>query len=676
MTMSLEEIDVRLDELCGWIERAGQALLTFYSDEQGGFRRSTLSENETSATSTTRSLFAAAEFRRFCVEEKLKLDRIDEVLIGTINRWLVPVPEHLEEIRARSDNERNHFTDAHLLMAIALAPALAALTDNRSLARVVRHVQKAGADLAIRLTQHVRKFGGAKIHDDDPETHDFITLHAIRGIDALRRSSGRAIPDVAGLLASRVESDVLRQLGYHSADVYANFDPAQLLFSAALLPRVGVSNWAQLTRRAIDVVGDSQTDDGAWPVSRVIAYEKKGLLHVASYELGLTLTFILARDLELEAALAEPLLTAIERTFRLVQGEFIASVPRTKYRGWANDRTRWPGLVESWATAIVVSFLMRYRDLLIRYRQRIILTRYRGRPIVGQRSSEWPDLELTLRVPRPLPPGALADLSDPSPNQELADRLGRQFLSPIVNSADERPKKASLILYGKPGTRKTSLVKQLAAALRWPMLTLSPPHFLSDGGLDGFEASADRIFRDLMRLRRAVVLFDECEDFFKPRSAGAPAESGDSVDDGAAKTTAPAPPESRTLGAFITAGMLPRLQDLRDSSWVIFVLATNSRLEDLDPAVTRPGRFDAAQEIKDPGLSAQLRYLQSYRTPISEKHEKLLSTALTELDTEVPFRAIDETVGLLRAKSIRANRASVAKALRNARERKRPPSLY
>jgi SpoVK/Ycf46/Vps4 family AAA+-type ATPase len=140
------------------------------------------------------------------------------------------------------------------------------------------------------------------------------------------------------------------------------------------------------------------------------------------------------------------------------------------------------------------------------------------------------------------------------------------------------------------------------------------------------------VFADLMRLRRAVVFFDECEDFFKKR------------DDQELST----PLGSRTLGAFITAGMLPRLQALRNGGWIVFVLATNVSLSQLDPAVIRPGRFDFQVDMRNPALSAQLRYLPSVldqETPAYRAvHEALETFAATPHDShsEVTWAVLDD----------------------------------
>src|SRR6185295_5615545 len=53
-------------------------------------------------------------------------------------------------------------------------------------------------------------------------------------------------------------------------------------------------------------------------------------------------------------------------------------------------------------------------------------------------------------------------------------RLNQCFLRPGRNGV-------SFILYGPPGSGKTYLLKQLAAALGWPLISLSPGNFIRDG---------------------------------------------------------------------------------------------------------------------------------------------------------------------------------------------------
>ncbi len=668
-------LDAQVVEIERWIDTAGNALETFFVEDAGGFRRSTLSGVDDSATSTCRSLHAMVDQRRVLLERGGDVSDLDHRLAIVAEKWIAPLgnSRSLEKLRKRSGNSQNTFTDAQLLTVASLAPGLAPLLPSKKLERAVDGIAGTTGALADELSQRLVAEGGGSIEPakGGDSVHDFITMHAVRGVDARRDAFGLESHEWDSSLSDVVHERVLGQLGYYSADILSQYDPAELLFSVALLRRFGTANCNELTRRAVEIVAGSQTDDGAWPSSRIVSYEATRLLHVASYEVALTMATLAYRDIiTTEHPDEELLVTAVKclaKSMRLVRSSYLE---KEGYAGWANDRTRWHNLIEGWATAIVLLFLVRYRDLLLAIQQRKILHRYRA----SQPDSpdlRWPELDWAMRAPgkpatEPLESPAYSDPTAGQIGRALADRV----LSPIAHDAVQRPSDsgASLLLYGQPGTRKTSLVKRLADSLAWPVLILSPPNFLSDGGLEGFEASADRIFRDLMRLRRCVVLFDECEDFFKPRDSQSP-ENGANDER----------PESRTIGAFLTAGMLPRLQDLRDGRWVIFVLATNSSLEDLDSAVIRPGRFDIAQEIDHPTLAAQVAYVKAHRQPLTATQRELLGGALRALDKAakepMPFAVIDEIARDLVAGRQAENHDELIAALGQCRSRVGPPRL-
>jgi SpoVK/Ycf46/Vps4 family AAA+-type ATPase len=140
------------------------------------------------------------------------------------------------------------------------------------------------------------------------------------------------------------------------------------------------------------------------------------------------------------------------------------------------------------------------------------------------------------------------------------------------------------------------------------LVTIAPPDFLVQG-IELFEHRAEEIFSRLTHLERVVILFDECEELFRRRM---PIGS----------------PESRTHGAFITAGMLPRLQDLRRGSWTVFAIATNTELKELDPAIVRPGRLDRRYRVEHPNIDSQLdhvvRNLASVKGVQLRRDEKLV----------------------------------------------------
>jgi hypothetical protein len=641
---NLADVDARLAELDQLIVKAGDGLLSFWDGDRGNFIRETSPQADglpaLGRTSTNRSLAALIDLLRYLEEEgkgtsDLAKQAIDKVALLS-DGYLNDLIEKPDSVRPSLVNGVNMFTDAHLILAVAmvdawyerssLAPSSTVMSRGNDRRNQIR--AQARAIAAEDRTQLLKDLGG-RVHPKD-SVHDFVTLHAVRGVDATRRRRGRRSV-WADELITRVESSVLAQLGCHSAGAWSQFDPGELAFSATLLDGLSAATTETIVARAIDVVADMQTIDGAWPTSRIVSYAGERLLHVASVEIALALVNMQLNQCARGAMSAAPIvMQSLDRTLGLIRSTHsrVGNV-----HGWANDRTRWSDVAESWVTAIVVAFLIRFRDLLLQYRQTRVLGSYEGVRMSGDlRESAWADLAIVLTSP---PRASTPSISDPTESGKLAVALRDSFIKPAVTQLAQRPEACSMIVPGPPGSRKTTMVESLADALGWPMLTLTPPDFLVDG-LDGFERNAARIFQDLMRLRRVVILFDESEDFFKRRD-----ESGKG-----------APSAVRTLGAFITAGMLPRLQALRANGWCLFVLATNVKLIELDPAAVRRGRFDYQIDMTYPTIAAQHRYLSSKLDA-----GRLLSTLETALrrhselgNDGVPWSVLDEMVATFRGR--------------------------
>ncbi len=150
------------------------------------------------------------------------------------------------------------------------------------------------------------------------------------------------------------------------------------------------------------------------------------------------------------------------------------------------------------------------------------------------------------------------------------------------------------------------------------------------------EARASEVFRQLNYLTGCVIFFDEFEEFFRDRrnlikfsTEGVDLESGEGPD---------SPIHDRTIAAFTTSAMLPRLQDLHDEARCLIFLATN-HVEKIDPAIRRFGRFDFMVWVRHPTLERILDFLDHptkitferdmdiptdpiKKTPKDKKHEK------------------------------------------------------
>jgi len=141
------------------------------------------------------------------------------------------------------------------------------------------------------------------------------------------------------------------------------------------------------------------------------------------------------------------------------------------------------------------------------------------------------------------------------------------------------------------GTAKTTICEALAQRMGYDFCVIDTAVFLADG-LTNVSARIRYVFRRLMALRKAIILFDEIEEFALDRET-----PGLSM-------------ESRML----TTGMLTAINDLRRNKQSLFFIATN-RLRAFDSAITRPGRFDLALFVGTPNLPSRVsQFRQSLAT--------------------------------------------------------------
>jgi AAA+ superfamily predicted ATPase len=168
----------------------------------------------------------------------------------------------------------------------------------------------------------------------------------------------------------------------------------------------------------------------------------------------------------------------------------------------------------------------------------------------------------------------------------------------------------SMILYGPPGTAKTTIAKKIAQDLGWPFLEIGSRDFLRDGS-DKIDAQADRIFYHCSYLRDVVILFDELEELIRDREV-----------------------ELDKQSRLLTTSMLPRIQELRDQKSAVFIFATN-RLKTLDLAATRLGRFDIIKYLGYPSTADKIKILNDAKAKAGDRYP-VLSEALAMLAGDSP----------------------------------------
>lgn len=148
-----------------------------------------------------------------------------------------------------------------------------------------------------------------------------------------------------------------------------------------------------------------------------------------------------------------------------------------------------------------------------------------------------------------------------------------------------------IILYGEPGTGKTLLAKAVAGEANVPFYAVSGSDFIQI--YVGVGASRIRqLFKKAKNNTsgKAVIFIDEIDAIGKKRDSG---KSGGGSDE-----------RDQTLNALLT-----EMSGFNEREGIIVMAATN-RLDMLDPALLRPGRFDRHIEITLPDISAREKIIR------------------------------------------------------------------
>ena len=204
------------------------------------------------------------------------------------------------------------------------------------------------------------------------------------------------------------------------------------------------------------------------------------------------------------------------------------------------------------------------------------------------------------------------------------------------------------ILFGLPGTGKSSFAKGLAKELDYDFIEFTPGDFFHKGR-EGAMERINTIFSDITAIKKTVVFFDEVDDLVRTRDAVRTKDAVSKVD-------------FFDIRSVYTTTLLPKIQELHNNKNIVFLIATNY-FENVDQAIRREKRFDLIVPFYYPSIIGRVSKLIRYlRNPYSE--EVIRTIIKYSLDTCYNDTADDNTdiIDFLKYTRFRSS-AEIEKAL-------------
>jgi len=255
---------------------------------------------------------------------------------------------------------------------------------------------------------------------------------------------------------------------------------------------------------------------------------------------------------------------------------------------------------------------------------------------------EMRDLEEALKE---IQPSALREVLVEVPNVRWSDIGGLENVKKQLEQAVEWPLKYSylfeksgakppkgILLYGPPGTGKTMLAKAVANESEANFISIKGPELLSKW-VGESESGVREVFRKARQSAPTVVFFDEIDAIAPVRGSG----YGDTH-----------------VTERVVSQLLTELDGLEELQEVIVLAATN-RLDIVDPALLRAGRFDRLLQVPAPDRKARLEILKIHtaKNPlandvdlekVAEKTEDYTGADLAGLVSTAVMMALEEHV--------------------------------
>jgi len=464
------------------------------------------------------------------------------------------------------------------------------------------------ASIFAQLQQRPERFG---IGEADPELEEkdwyppnaFHTYWTLEILDSLRTKSAEDYERLSrklDLIRRRdgmllwARQQLAHQIALHSGTPPSSvLDTDQLGWSLSIFLRFDKGFHANLEKQdfikqSFKCLFSTQTEVGTWRHYKpLFHYEEAGNAYCYVFETFAALlgcALIDRPESEIVRELLKPYFKNLMDLWRYATSTQVPLAPGGKVFGWCSSHRTNVTSPESWATASVFSYtqsLRRLTGIWCREEAQSNLNTIQSRRDAKEATKEIADRGKTWGSNRAL----------------VSEQLWTMFINPIrmqqsANTLEpdsqpiEENQARSAILFGPPGTSKTTLVRSLADVIHWKYVEIHASHFVKQG-LAQVQKTADNIFEKLTELDHAVVLFDEIDELVRERDI-----------------------EKDAFGRFLTTSMLPKLALLWDARKILYFVATN-HINYFDSAIIRSHRFDALILVSPPSFETKIARLSS-----------------------------------------------------------------
>ena len=243
-------------------------------------------------------------------------------------------------------------------------------------------------------------------------------------------------------------------------------------------------------------------------------------------------------------------------------------------------------------------------------------------------------------------PSALREVFTEVPNVKWEDVGGLENIKQILKETIEWPLKypelfekaktkppKGILLYGPPGSGKTLLAKAVASQCGVNFISVKGPQLLSKY-IGESEKGVREVFKKARQASPCILLFDEIESLVPNRN----------IEDSSGVS-------QRVVGQFLSE--MDGLEELKG----VVVIGTTNRLDLVDPALLRAGRFDFLLELPKPDEKTREEIFKIHTRGkplakdvdlknLAKETEGLVGSDIEAICKKAPMLAIREFVAL------------------------------